>query len=219
VQGAKSKLSPSRNLFKYDSQYVCEDKAQATINFLPLVRVPANAALFLGKKPNCPRSAIAALQAFGRLALSRPAMIMHGSPALPNDPRLRQGAAAQRPDTVHASVGGDMPSTSSSSRNWTIFRVISAYMILLFLWRVFVPAHEYSMRTAQVLDIAINILLLVGLVSLKRQLDREFEADDSRWSFARPLYRGGLIAGVLMLLIRLTSDAAWWTGHLRYSLD
>ena len=48
-------------------------------------------------------------------------------------------------------------------------------MILLFLWRVFVPAHEYSMRTAQVLDIAINILLLVGLVGLKRQLDREFE--------------------------------------------
>ena len=112
-----------------------------------------------------------------------------------------------------------MPSTSSSSRNWTIFRVISAYMILLFLWRVFVPAHEYSMRTAQVLDIAINILLLVGLVGLKRQLDREFEPDDSRWSSARPLYWGGLIAGILMLLIRLTSNAAWWTGHLRYSLD
>jgi hypothetical protein len=92
-------------------------------------------------------------------------------------------------------------------------------MILLFLWRVFVPAHEYSMRTAQVLDIAINILLLVGLVGLKRQLDREFEPDDSRWSSARPLYWGGLIAGILMLLIRLTSNAAWWTGHLRYSLD
>ena len=95
-----------------------------------------------------------------------------------------------------------MPSTSSSSRNWTVFRFISAYMILLFLWRVFVPAHEYSMRTAQILDIAINILLLVGLVGLKRQLDREFEPDDSRWASARPLYWGGLIAGVLMLLIR-----------------
>ena len=43
-----------------------------------------------------------------------------------------------------------MPSTSSSSRNWTVFHFISAYMILLFLWRrARIPAHEYSMRTGE----------------------------------------------------------------------
>ena len=112
-----------------------------------------------------------------------------------------------------------MPSTSSSSRNWTIFRIISAYMILLFLWRLFIPAHEYSMRTEQVLDIAINLGLIVGLVGTHRALAKEFDPDDSRWGTANTLYWCAMIGGVGMLLIRLTSNAAWWTGHFRYSLD
>jgi hypothetical protein len=110
-------------------------------------------------------------------------------------------------------------SSTSSSRNWNVFRFIAAYLILLFLWRLFVPAHEYSMRTAQVLDIVINLGLIVGLVGLHRQLANEFDPDDSRWSTAKLLYWGGLVGGVGMLLIRFTSNAAWWTGHFRYALD
>ena len=112
-----------------------------------------------------------------------------------------------------------MPSTGGGTRNWNIFRVIAGYMMLLLLWRVFVPAHEYSMRTAQLLDVAVNVGLIVGLVGMHRSLANDFEPDDSRWPSARFFYWGGLIAGICMLLIRLTSDAAWWTGHLRYSLD
>ena len=111
-----------------------------------------------------------------------------------------------------------MPSTSSS-RNWNIFRIISAYMILLFLWRLFVPAHEYSMRTEQVLDIVINLGLIAGLVGTHKALAKEFDPDDSRWSTAKMLYWGAIVGGVGMLLIRFTSNAAWWTGHLRYGLD
>jgi hypothetical protein len=131
---------------------------------------------------------------------------------------MRQTATGQQRRAA-ATFGGKMPSTSGSSRNWNIFRIISAYMMLLFLWRLFVPAHEYSMRTEQVLDIIINIGLIVGLVGTHRALAREFDHDDSRWSTANMLYWGAMVGGVGMLLIRLTSDAAWWTGHFRYSLD
>ena len=92
-------------------------------------------------------------------------------------------------------------------------------MMLLLLWRVFAPAHEYSLRTAQLLDVAVNIGLIVGLVGTHRSLANYFEPDDLRWPSAGVFDWGGLIAGICMLLIRLTSDAAWWTGHLRYPLD
>lgn len=75
------------------------------------------------------------------------------------------------------------------------------------------------MRTAQVLDIVINLGLIFGLVSTHRQLANEFDRDNSRWSTANTLYWCALIGGVGMLLIRFTSNAAWWTGHFRYSLD
>jgi len=112
-----------------------------------------------------------------------------------------------------------MPSTSGGTRNWNILRIIGGYMMLLLLWRVFVPAHEYSMRTEQVLDIVINIGLIVGVVGTFKALSNDFAPDDSRWATAKLFYWGGLSAGIVMLLIRFTSNAAWWTGHLRYSLD
>ena len=62
-----------------------------------------------------------------------------------------------------------MPSASGGTRNWNIFRFIAGYMMLLLLWRVFVPAHEYSMRTAQLLDVAVNIGLIVGLVGMYKE--------------------------------------------------
>jgi hypothetical protein len=32
------------------------------------------------------------------------------------------------------------------------------------------------------------------------------------------MYWAGLLAGIGLLLIRLHSDASWWTGHLMFSL-
>ncbi len=112
-----------------------------------------------------------------------------------------------------------MAEAGGSSASWNVFRLISGYLVISFLWRLFVPAHEYDMRSAQVLDICLNVLLIVGLVGAHSTLKKNFPPDDSRWGFASTLFWAGMVAGVGMLLIRLTSDAAWWTGHLRYSLD
>ena len=65
----------------------------------------------------------------------------------------------------------------------------------------------------------INLGLIVGLVGTHKALAKEFDPDDSRWSTAKMLYWGAIVGGVGMLLIRFTSNAAWWTGHLRYGLD
>ena len=95
-----------------------------------------------------------------------------------------------------------------SNRNWTMFLVLSIYMIAIFLWRVLTPAHEYPMRSEQVLTIGLDLLALIGLVGLKVQLEK-----------GKILFWIALIAGVGLFAIRLTGDASWWTGHLVYTLD
>src|SRR5712664_1085245 len=79
--------------------------------------------------------------------------------------------------------------------------LIPIVLIGSFLWRVLIPAHEYAMRTEQVMTIVFDIGMLVGLISLKN-------------SFPKPLFWIAVVAGVGLLAIRMTSNASWWTGHL-----
>ena len=44
--------------------------------------------------------------------------------------------------------------TSDSRRNFTIGVILACYLIGTFLWNVFIPAHEYQMRTVQMLTIS-----------------------------------------------------------------
>ena len=68
------------------------------------------------------------------------------------------------------------------------------------------PAHEYPMRSDQMLTMALDFLGLVGLIGL-------------RVSIPKPLFWIGLVAGIGLLALRLNGDAGWWTGHLVYSLS
>ena len=80
------------------------------------------------------------------------------------------------------------------------------YLIGSFLWRVLTPAHEYPGRPVTYVEIALDVLVVVGLIAIKAQLPR-------------PLFWVALVAGVGMLAIRLNGDASWWTGHLVYTLS
>ena len=95
------------------------------------------------------------------------------------------------------------PAQSGHSR--FLFVALSCYLIATFLYRTLTPAHEYAMRTEQVMTIGLDILAVIGLATLHEH-------------GSKVLYWGGLLAGVGLLLIRLHSDASWWTGHLMYSL-
>jgi len=100
--------------------------------------------------------------------------------------------------------------TNDSPRPQGAFRsalpyVVAAMLIASFLWRLLVDAHEYPVRSEQVMTMLIDLGLLVGLVGLRDRLPRA-------------LFWCAVVAGVGLFALRLTSDAAWWTGHLGYSL-
>ncbi len=98
--------------------------------------------------------------------------------------------------------------TAGTNKNYVIFIVLAVMLIATFLWRLLTPAHEYPMRTEQVMEIGIDLLCLAGLIGLKRQL-----------AGGQVLFWIALVAGLGLFGIRMTSDASWWTGHLVYYLE
>jgi len=99
----------------------------------------------------------------------------------------------------------DQP-TPAQPRNHVIFYVVSIVLIATFLWRVFVPAHEYPMRTSQVMDIVIDLAMTLGLIGIRN-------------GGPKLLFLVALIAGIGLFAIRLNGEASWWTGHVSYSLS
>ena len=84
--------------------------------------------------------------------------------------------------------------------------VIAFVLIGFFVLRVMTPAHEYPGRFSTYLDMAVDALVIVGLISI-------------RASLPKALFWMALAAGIGLFAIRLNSDASWWTGHLVYFLS
>lgn len=94
-----------------------------------------------------------------------------------------------------------------SNRTYITFTILSLYLIVIFLWRLLVPVHELPLRSEQVLTAVLDLLVIAGLVGLKLQLPD-----------GKVLFGIALIAGIGLFAIRLTSDDAWWSGHLVFYL-
>ena len=99
----------------------------------------------------------------------------------------------------------DQAGKDSTNRNEILLIVISLYLIGTLIYRVLVPAHSYPLRHMQVLTMALDAGMIVGLFGLKSKL-----------TTMRTLFWIGLFSGIGLFAIRLTSDAGWWTGHLIY---
>jgi hypothetical protein len=98
-------------------------------------------------------------------------------------------------------------STSSVLTRSPLFPIAVAVLLIgSFCYRAFTAAHEYPMRTEQVMTIAFDFLLVVGLIAMRARL-------------AKPLFWIALFAGLGLFAIRMNSDASWWTGHIAYSLS
>jgi hypothetical protein len=96
--------------------------------------------------------------------------------------------------------------SENTGRNVIISLVLPCLLIGQFLWNLLTPAHEYAMRSEQVMTMTLDALLLAGLFGLRR-------------SMPAPLFWIALVAGIGLFALRMTSDAAWWTGHLVYSIQ
>src|SRR4029077_10809548 len=96
-------------------------------------------------------------------------------------------------------------SQANSGRNSTIGLVLACYLIASLFWNVVTEAHEYALRTEQVLTMSLNLLGVIGLFGVRAAVPKGF------FWFA-------LTAGIGLSAIPLTSDSPWWTGHLFSSL-
>jgi hypothetical protein len=92
-----------------------------------------------------------------------------------------------------------------SGRNAIISLLLPCLLIGHFLLNLLTPAHEFPMRTEQIMTMTFDALMFAGLFAFKRPMPQ-------------PLFWIALVAGLGLLALRLTSDAAWWTGHLLYSI-
>jgi hypothetical protein len=96
-----------------------------------------------------------------------------------------------------------------------IFPVLAGFLTLECLWRLFVPGGPWPVRPWPYIQMGLDVLFLAALIASWRAYP------DSAASGPVPVRRGGwlfalgLVSGAMMLLLRLTSEHAWWTGHLR----
>lgn len=96
---------------------------------------------------------------------------------------------------------------TAKSRRDGLFIFISVVLIGTLLYRVVAVAHEYPMRTAQVMTMLFDAGMILGIIGMK-----------PKEGGLAALFWVALAAGIGLFAIRFTSDAAWWTGHLMYSL-
>lgn len=96
--------------------------------------------------------------------------------------------------------------SGTTTHNAVVSLLLPCLLIGSFLWNVLTPAHEYQMRSDQMLTMALDFLGLLGVIGL-------------RASIPQPLFWIALVAGTGLLALRLNGDAGWWTGHLVYSLS
>jgi hypothetical protein len=99
------------------------------------------------------------------------------------------------------------PVSASENRDEMIFILVSVVLIGNLLWRAFMPASEYPMRTVQLMTMGFDVALIGGLISMKSRVPK-----------LQTLFWIALAAGLGLFVIRLTGDASWWTGHLMYRI-
>lgn len=104
--------------------------------------------------------------------------------------------------------------TRQAGSAWIFFLIFSGYLILTFLYRVFVPGGGWPLSPWHYISMGLTALLIAGLVAQRSIVSGALQTDDPRHRWIGSLFWCGLIAGGGSLLIRFTSDAAWWTGHL-----
>jgi hypothetical protein len=80
------------------------------------------------------------------------------------------------------------------------FPVIACLLIVDCLWRLVAPGGLWPVSPWHYLSMGVDLLLLIAPPYI-------------RWGGW--LFGLGVGAGVIMLLLRFTSEHAWWTGHLR----
>ena len=95
------------------------------------------------------------------------------------------------------------------------FPLIVCLLIADCLWRLVTPAGPSPVSPWHYVNMSVDLLLVLGLVSLWRSYPAPATGAPPLVRCGGRLFGLGFAAGVVMLLLRFTSEHAWWTGHLR----
>ena len=96
-------------------------------------------------------------------------------------------------------------SSGTETRNGIIAWIVACLLIGSFGYRLLTAAHEYPMRTEQVMTMGLDALLVVGLIGMRSRI-------------GKALFWVAFICGLGLFAIRLNGEASWWTGHLVYTI-
>lgn len=99
--------------------------------------------------------------------------------------------------------------------HWRVFQALSAFLIFNFVWAVMVPGGEWPVPPYHYLTMALDVGLLIALVIVRGGTVGSMAPDDPRRGTGQSLFWTAAICSILLLAIRFTSEAAWWTGHLQ----
>ncbi|MBS0529957.1 MAG: hypothetical protein JSS22_11285 [Proteobacteria bacterium] len=84
--------------------------------------------------------------------------------------------------------------------------LVASPLIAHFLWNLLTPAHEFQVRSTQIMTIMLDVGMTAGLFGFRAILPE-------------PLFVSALISGIGLLTLRPPSDQGWWTGHLVFYLS
>jgi hypothetical protein len=107
-----------------------------------------------------------------------------------------------------------MAEQGSQSRAAIALAVVSGFLIFRCLWRVFIPGTEYALPPWPLVSVIFDILVMVALFIIKPMVPAATTDSPALVRHATALFIGGIIATAIMVLIRVSSDRGWWTGHL-----
>lgn len=108
-----------------------------------------------------------------------------------------------------------MAETAGAAKAPITLPAIACLLIADCVWRLVTPGGPWPVSPWHYLSMGVDLLLLVGLVALWRTYPAPTPNAPSYVRWGSWLFGLGAAAGIIMLLLRFTSDHAWWTGHLR----
>lgn len=107
-----------------------------------------------------------------------------------------------------------MAEQGSQSRAAITLAVVSGILIVRCLWRVFTPGTEYALPPWPLVYLMVDILMMISLFIIRPMVPTATPDSPALVRHATALFIGGIVATVIMVLIRVSSDRGWWTGHL-----
>jgi hypothetical protein len=108
-----------------------------------------------------------------------------------------------------------MAESAGATRASITLPAIACLLIADCVWRLVTPGGPWPVSPWRYLSMGVDLLLLAGLIALWRSYPAPTPDAPPHVRWGGSLFGLGIAAGVIVLLLRFTSDHAWWTGHLR----